>query len=309
MLYRQGMIIPGHPNNKGVKPLLLGSREQVTSQMEYIYRRNYGLISKDDMLEAGVKPERANKLMRMKLKFAFGKILETEELLDHLFFEEAEVEINNGVTIKRTWKNVFQVSYQGEGVSIDLTVIRGRNDRSAYPLGFKSINRDYFSVIHSGQGDGWDVNRPCMASLIVFQGKIYLIDAGPNISYTLTALGIGVYEIEGIFHTHCHDDHFAGMTSLVRTDHRTEYFATPLVRASVLKKLSALLSTDEDVIPSYFDVVNLNFDEWNDIDGLEVRPIMSPHPVETSSFFFRTFREGKHLTYANLKDSFRRRGL
>ena len=309
MLYRQGTIIPGHPNNKGVKPLLLGSREQVKSQMEYIYRRNYGLISKDDMLEAGVKPERANKLMRMKLKFAFGKTLETEELLDHLFFEEAEVEINNGVTIKRTWKNVFQVSYQGEGVSIDLTVIRGRNDRSAYPLGFKSINRDYFSVIHSGQGEGWDVNRPCMASLIVFQDKIYLIDAGPNISYTLTALGIGVNEIEGIFHTHCHDDHFAGMTSLVRTDHCTEYFATPLVRASVLKKLSALLWTDEDVILSYFDVVNLDFDEWNDIDGLEARPIMSPHPVETSSFFFRTFRKGKHLTYANLKDSFRRRGL
>ncbi|MED5358862.1 MAG: cyclic nucleotide-binding protein, partial [Pseudomonadota bacterium] len=168
MLYRQGLIILGHPNNKGVKPLLLGSREQVKSQMEYIYRRNYGLISKDDMLEAGVKPERANKLMRMKLKFAFGKILDTEELLDHLFFEEAEVEINNGVTIKRTWKNVFQMSYQGEGVSIDLTVIRGRNDRSAYPLGLKSINRDYFSVIHSGQGDSWEVNRPCMASVIVF---------------------------------------------------------------------------------------------------------------------------------------------
>ena len=179
--------------------------------------------------------------------------------------------------------------YVGEGVNFDLTVIRGRNDRSAYSLGFRSINRDYFSVIHSGQGDGWDVNRPCMASVIVFQGKIYLIDAGPNISYTLTALGIGVNEIEGIFHTHCHDDHFAGMKSLVRTDHRTEYFATPLVRASVLKKLSALRSTDEDVIPSYLDVVNLNSDEWNDIDGLEVRPIMSPHPVETSSFFFRTF--------------------
>jgi len=302
MLYRQGMIIPGHPNNKGVKPLLLGSREQVKSQMEYIYRGNYGLISKEEMLEAGVKPERAEELMRMKLKFAFGKILETEELLDHLFVEDDEVEIKNGVTIKRTRTNVFQVAYQGEVVTIDLTVIRGRNDRSAYPLGFKSINRDYFSVIHSGQGDGWDVNRPCMASVIVFQGKIYLIDAGPNISYTLTALGIGVNEIEGIFHTHCHDDHFAGMTSLMRTDHRIKYFATPLVRASVFKKLSALLSTDEDVIPSYFDVVNLNFDEWNDIDGLEVRPIMSPHPVETSSFFFRTFWEGKHLTYAHLAD-------
>ena len=137
MLYRQGMIIPGHPNNKGVKPLLLGSREQVKSQMEYIYRRNYGLISQDDMLEAGVKPERADKLMRMKLKFAFGKILKTEELLDHLFFEEAEVEINNGVTIKRTWKNVFQVSYQGAGVTIDLTVIRGRKRSVRLPARFQ----------------------------------------------------------------------------------------------------------------------------------------------------------------------------
>ena len=94
-------------------------------------------------------------------------------------------------------------------MTVNLTVIRGRNDRSAYPLGFKSIDRDYFSIIHLGQGDEWDVNRPCMASIVVFQGKIYLIDAGPNISYTLTALGIGVNEIEGIFHTHCHDDNFA----------------------------------------------------------------------------------------------------
>ncbi|MEC8775172.1 MAG: hypothetical protein VXX79_10030, partial [Pseudomonadota bacterium] len=82
-------------------------REQVKSQMENIYRRNYGLISQDAILEAGVKPERANKLMRMKLKFAFGKILDTEELLDHLFFEEAEVEINNGVTMQTDLEKYF----------------------------------------------------------------------------------------------------------------------------------------------------------------------------------------------------------
>jgi hemerythrin len=302
MLYRQGMIIPGHPNNKGVKPLILGSKEQVASQMEYIYRGNYGLVSKEEMMAAGVAPERAHELMRMKLKFAFGKILATEELLDHLIVENETTEIRNGVTITRKRTNVFEVAYGGESVTVDLTVKRGRNDRSAYPLGFKSIERDYFSIVHSGQGDGWDVNRPCMASIIVYQGKIYLIDAGPNISYTLTALGIGVNEIEGIFHTHCHDDHFAGLTSLMRTDHRIKYYATPLVRASVFKKLSSLLSTDEDVIPSYFNVVDLTFNQWNDIDGLEVRPIMSPHPVETSSFYFRTFWEGRYLTYSHLAD-------
>ena len=52
MLYKQGMIIPGHPNNKGEKPLLIGSQEQVASQMEYIYRGNYGLVSKEEMLAA-----------------------------------------------------------------------------------------------------------------------------------------------------------------------------------------------------------------------------------------------------------------
>ncbi len=40
MLYRQGMLLPNHPNNTGAKPLLIGSREQVRSQLEYIYRGN-----------------------------------------------------------------------------------------------------------------------------------------------------------------------------------------------------------------------------------------------------------------------------
>ena len=38
MLYKQGLILPGHPNNTGRKPLLIGSAEQVDSQLRYIYR-------------------------------------------------------------------------------------------------------------------------------------------------------------------------------------------------------------------------------------------------------------------------------
>ena len=50
-----------------------------------------------------------------------------------------------------------------------------------YTLGFNHIKREYFAVIHGGEGDGWNVNRPCMSSILMFQGKIYLIDAGPNV--------------------------------------------------------------------------------------------------------------------------------
>ena len=302
MLYLQGMLVPGHPSNTGVKPMLIGAEDQIEAQMQYIYRGNYGLTSVDEIVAAGETRERAEMIMRMKLKFAFGRILPTEELLDHRVVGTGPVEIRNGVTIERQRCNVFTLSYGGETITIDLTIKRGRNDRSAYPLGFQSVSRDYFSVVHSGQGDGWDINRPCMASILIYQGKIFLIDAGPNIAYSLTALGIGVNEIEGIFHTHCHDDHFAGITSLLRTDRRIKYYATPLVRTSVFRKLSALLSIDEGQIAHYFDVHDLEFDTWNDIGGLEVLPILSPHPVETSAFIFRAFWESRYLTYAHLAD-------
>ncbi len=53
------------------------------------------------------RPESTDEQMRMKLKFAFGRILKTEELLDHLILDEESIEIKNGVTLKRTRMNVF----------------------------------------------------------------------------------------------------------------------------------------------------------------------------------------------------------
>ncbi|MBT6289301.1 MAG: MBL fold metallo-hydrolase [Rhodospirillaceae bacterium] len=302
MLYRQGMLLPNHPNNTGMRPLLLGSEGQVKAQMQYIYRGNYGLISKAEIMAAGMSAESAELIMDMKSKFAFGNIRATEELLDSHIVDAAPREIRNGVMICRIGTNIFEFTYEDEIIIVDLNLPQGQKYRSPYPLGFQNISREYFAVIHSGQGDGWDVNRPSMSSILVYQGKIYLIDAGPNVEYSLTALGIGINEIEGIFHTHCHDDHFSGLTTLMRADHRIKYFATPVVRASVFKKLAALMSKDESLISSYFDVFDLDFDTWNDIEGLEVRPFLSPHPVETSVLSFRTFWEGRYLTYSHLAD-------
>ena len=77
MLYKQGLILPGHPNNIGTKPLLMGSAEQVDSQLRYIYRGNYGLVSREEIMETGVSAEQADQMMRIKLKFAFGQIRPT----------------------------------------------------------------------------------------------------------------------------------------------------------------------------------------------------------------------------------------
>ena len=141
-----------------------------------------------------------------------------------------------------------------------------------------------------------------MGSMLSYQGKLYLIDAGPNILNSLTALGVSISEIEGVFQTHAHDDHFAGIPTLARADHKIKFFATPIVRASIMKKASALMGVSLQHFESYFDPIDLNTGVWNDIDGLEVMPIPSPHPVETTAFYFRVFWEGGYKTYAHLAD-------
>ena len=82
MLYRQGMIVPGHPGNTGRRPLLIGLESQVRSQSQYIFRGNYGLSSIDELVATGVSRETAQDYMRMKLWFAFGRIRQTDEMLE-----------------------------------------------------------------------------------------------------------------------------------------------------------------------------------------------------------------------------------
>lgn len=302
MFYRQGRIIPGHPNNTGAKPVLLGLRRQVEAQMEYIYRGNYGLVSEEEISATGVAPQAARQMMRLKLRFAFGKIRRMDEYLDLLALEDEPLEIRNRVFIKRLRTNLFEISHGRHSVKVDLNPPAQPSHAPSYVLGYHHIPRDYFSVLHSGEGDGWDINRPAMASILLFQGKVYLIDAGPNITFTLNALGISVNEIAGIFHTHAHDDHFCGLPELMRADHRIPYYATALVRASVTKKLAALSMMREEEFEHYFRFHDLTPEQWNDIDTLEVKPVFSPHPVETTVMFFRTLDRAGYRTYAHMAD-------
>jgi hemerythrin len=305
MLYRQGMILPNHPNNTGEKPMLIGQESQVKSQLDYIYRGNYGLVTPKELRSTGISKDTANEIMSMKLKFAFGEIKTPDNLIDSCIIEGNNIkEVKNGVTIQRVDNDIYEFSYEDEKVVVDLN-INDSDYESPYPLGYFNVPRDYFSIIHSGQGDGWNILEPSMSSVMVFQGKIYLIDAGPNMENILKSLGIGFSEVEGIFHTHSHDDHFAGITALLKSNKKIKYFSTKLVRISVMKKLSALLDMDEKDFEKYFDVVDLDMNLWNNIDGLEVKPILSPHPVENNIFLFRTIWEDENRVYKDLEDRYK----
>ncbi len=302
MLYRQGMILPGHPNNTGRKPMLIGSESQVRAQLNYIHRGNYGLASEEELKAAGLGDEEARIHMALKLGFAFGKIRASEELLDYRVVENEPVEIAGGVRVRRIALNRFEFSYRGRTTEVDLNLKADERYEAPYGLGHHQVVRQYFGVIHCGEGDGWDLQRQSMGSIVMFKGRYYLVDAGPSIVHSLQSLGIDVSEIEGIFHTHAHDDHFAGLPSLIASGHRIKYYATPLVRHSVMKKLAALMSMDEALFADFFDVRDLIVDKWNDCHGLEVMPIYSPHPVENNIFVFRVLEEGHPRTYAHWAD-------
>lgn len=302
MLYRQGKMIPNHPNNDGTKPLIMGNATQVEAQMEYIYRGNYGLVSEKELIKAGASLKEAKEMMQIKLQFAFGKIKGSEEFLDTLIIGRDKHEIRDGAYIKRLRPNVFEISYEEDSIQVDLNLKPGEVYASPLNFGSHYINREYFAVLHSGEGDGWDTNRPSMSSILMYQGKIYLIDAGAATLNSLCSLGIGINELEGIFHTHSHDDHFAGLPNLMRTDRKIKYFSTSVVRNSVIKKLMALLSTSEEEINHYFDFRDLTVGEWNNIEGLEVKPTYSPHPVENVVFQFRSLWHEGYKTYSHLAD-------
>ena len=307
MLYKQGMIIPNHPNNTGEKPIIAGSTNQVKSQLEYIHRGNYGLVTKEEMYAAGLNEKEAEKILKMKLKFAFGKFKSPEELIEPVYIEDKPTEIKNGVFIERIGINKFNISYKANeeihNIEVDLNLYEADKYPSPYVLGHGHTKRDYFSIVNSGEGDGWNISQPCMSSVIVFQGSIYLVDAGPNIDSILKSLGIGLNEIEGVFHTHAHDDHFCGIISLMELDHKVKYYSTPLVRLSVMKKLLSVLGLeDEKLLDKFFDFCSLEDGKWANINGLEVKPIFSPHPIETTLFQFRALGKKGYKTYYHMAD-------
>ena len=302
MMYKQGMIIPGHPNNTERRPWIIGTEEQVNAQKNYIFRGNYGLASPEELHCSSCSEDKVDKMWRLKMKFNFNTILAPENLIDTTIIDESPVELCPGIILERKGLNLYTLKCGDESLDIDLNLKEEELYEPPYKLEFRKIKREYFSIIHVGEGNGWDNKRPCMGSVITYKGKIYLIDAGPNIEYSLNALGISVNDVEGIFHTHIHDDHFAGLTYLVMADHKVKYFATPMVMETARKKLSALMGQDESVFDQVFQTVPLKWGEWNDQDGLEVKPVFSPHPVETSIFYFRVKTSKGYKSYGHLAD-------
>ena len=285
------------------RPILVGHPEQLRAQTEYIMRGHYGLQSEAELRElGGLSTAQARQVMRMKLFFSGGTQYRADELFDlRPLVGAAPIELLPNVWLQRVAPSVLRIDHGGEHLEIDLHQRVGPL-RPTVELVPRACPPTGFAVTHIGQGDGWSPDVPSMSSLITWQGKHYLVDAGPEALLCLRALGLCVHDIEGIFQTHCHDDHIAGLLDLMRSSRRIRFFAPAMVSASVMRKLCALAVMPQRDVAQYFAVEDLALERWNDIDGLRVRPFLSPHPVETTAYTFLARTAGGTRSYSHLAD-------
>ena len=305
MFYLQGVSIPGHPNYRKFKPLLIGNKRDLGLQLDYVSLGNHGIESIEELTRFVRNDEMAQKIFATKIHYAGGKLKKISDFIDTVPIDEGNSHIGEDVFLERLGVNRFKLMYKDESVEIDLSLKIGQRYKSPYQLQRKQLFPEKYSIIHTGEGNGWDVNRPCMASIMYYNGKVYLLDAGPNITENLDKLGVSLSEVTGIFLSHIHDDHFAGITDLLNAEHRLKLYATKMVRYTARLKISAMIRSEFDLMSHVFDCIDLDFNDWQQIDeGLEVMPSYSPHTVETSIFQFRAAdKKGNYKKYLHLADT------
>ena len=88
-------------------------------------------------IEVGLERERAEDLMRMKLKFAFGHIRKTDELIDSLAVGSEPVAIRNGASVRRMSFNTYEFSCGDETATIDLKLAPEEVYATTYVLGYR----------------------------------------------------------------------------------------------------------------------------------------------------------------------------
>jgi ribonuclease BN (tRNA processing enzyme) len=85
------------------------------------------------------------------------------------------------------------------------------------------------TLLGTAGGPGGHVDRAGIASLVTVGWRHYLIDAGEAVSRQLARAGLKVLDLDGVFLTHLHDDHTAGLPGVVTFRHTMRGGPLPLI--------------------------------------------------------------------------------
>lgn len=287
------------------RPLLIGTEQALKAQEQYFRYGQKGL-SEQELKQTGLSPETVSHLLRLKSFYLNGNKSDFSDLVHRIPFEAPEIRIRPEITLKRRALNLYTLRFRQEEITeeitIDLNLKPGESYEASCRLGTVPSRPRHFSVIHFGAGNGWTPEDTCMGSILCHKGKYYLIDLPPELKTILPSLGINLSEIEGIFHTHVHDDHFLGVEALLEAGRPFRSFGTAPVLLNFRKKFCGLSGCPPALFNKIFRCETLPAEQWTDIDGLRAAPFYSAHPIETTVFYFKTSEGNRSRSYGHLAD-------
>src|SRR5437667_12172394 len=96
------------------------------------------------------------------------------------------------------------------------------------------------------------VGRAQSSNLLIVNGALYVVDAGPGVTRRLQRAGITIRDIDNIFITHAHDDHTGGLGELLTVEYdlnRTKpvNIYGPLGTEILVKALVQMLTVSSDI--------------------------------------------------------------
>ena len=167
-------------------------------------------------------------------------------------------------------------------------------------------NKDIvFTVLGSGSAIPFD-NRVSSSYLIDFNGQKILLDAGFCVVYRLNEIGVSIEEIDAVFITHKHPDHFMGLIHILFALKSPFYKNKKPLKIFGFKGLTDYLKGFEKVLGNRIKPdcdVEIIEDEKGIFNGVEYELFPVKHTEEAVSVLLKKF--DKNIFYTGDTEYFK----
>jgi ribonuclease BN (tRNA processing enzyme) len=163
------------------------------------------------------------------------------------------------------------------------------------------------SVVFVGAGDAFNAAGRCHACYFVRASTTsFLLDCGPTVLLGLRQAGLDADDVDAVFVSHLHGDHFAGLPFLFLAwlyetgRDRPVSIVGPRGTEQRVRELHAAMYRDLSKRPIPFEVQYVEVDpgEPRSFGPIELLPFRVPHQETEVSLGFRLRVDGKVVTYS-----------
>lgn len=292
---------------KNLQFTIIGTEEQVSSNRELLRLAFLGL-TREEYKNCNVNPEWIETLLKeadfYALKEDNDNSLPLEKLIyTRTFDNKGVVELNNGLKLRKTAYNIFELDNANETISIDINISYPQNPPYSVSKVLTSYDMEEFGVEILGGSSGFSPINPCSGMLIAYKGSYLLIDPIPYLDYLLKAKGVSKNQIKACFITHVHDDHCVLLPFLFY-NRKMDIITTPEIYYMSIYKLALTLNIkDYKKMEKYFNFIPIKVDKEFDFYGMKILAHYTLHPVTTIGAKFTVIKNKKAHTFTYIGDN------